>query len=60
MTKDGKKITGVLTDVSEDHFALEVEKQVKPEGAKRKMTVKEKIVFSYNEIKTTKYIFRFK
>jgi len=39
---------------------LEIEKTEKPEGAKRKIIVTENITFSYEDIKTTKYIIRFK
>ena len=60
LTKDGQKLTGVLVEVSDLNFTIEVEKQMKLEGAKRKTTVRENIVFPYDEIKTTKYIFRFK
>ena len=60
LTKDGRKLTGVLTEASETDFTIEIEKQVKLEGAKRKTTVKESIAFPYSDIKTTKYIFRFK
>jgi ribosome maturation factor RimP len=60
LTKDGRKLHGILTEVNESNFTIEIEKQVKPEGAKRKTTIQENITFSYNEIKTTKYIFRFK
>lgn len=60
LTKDGKKITGTLVAVADDEFTVDVEKQVKLEGAKRKTTVVESIVFSYERVKTTKYIFRFK
>ncbi len=60
LTADGQKVSGVLTEVCAGHFTLEVEKKVKPEGAKRKITVKEPVSFSYAEVKSTKYIFRFK
>ncbi len=60
LTKDGRKITGVLMNVSDESFTIEIEKQVKPEGTKRKVLVKEDIVFLYSDIKTTKYFFRFK
>jgi len=60
LTKDGRKLSGVLTEANDADFTIEVEKQIKLEGAKRKTTVKENIVFPYNDIKTTKYIFRFK
>ncbi|MDP4239988.1 MAG: ribosome assembly cofactor RimP [Bacteroidota bacterium] len=60
LTKAGKKITGILIEVHEKEFVLEVEKSEKPEGAKRKIIVSEKLTFLYEEIKTTKYIIRFK
>ena len=60
LTKLGKKFTGVLTEVTEKEFVIEIEKQEKPEGAKRKITVTENLTFSYEDIKTTKYIIRFK
>ena len=60
LTKDGRKISGTLIDASDSQFTVEITKQVKPEGAKRKVNVTENIVFAYNEVKSTKYIFRFK
>ncbi len=60
LTKSGKKIEGILLAADENHFEVEIEKQVKPEGAKRKITIKEKILFTYEEIKYTKYLIRFK
>jgi ribosome maturation factor RimP len=60
LTKSGKKITGVLTEVNENNFVLEIEKSERPEGAKRKVIVSETLTFPYEDIKTTKYIIRFK
>lgn len=60
LTKDGRKLTGILTQATTDFFVLEVEKTVKPEGAKRKTTVVEQLNFNYSDIKYTKYIIRFK
>jgi ribosome maturation factor RimP len=60
LTKTGGKYTGILKSADTEAFALEVEKQVKPEGAKRKVTVKEDLIFPYGEIKHTKYLIRFK
>ena len=60
LTKTGMKYTGVLVEVNENDFMLEIEKTEKPEGAKRKTIVKESLTFSYEDIKTTKYIIRFK
>ncbi|ADQ81028.1 protein of unknown function DUF150 [Paludibacter propionicigenes WB4] len=60
LTKGGKKLSGVLKEVHEDNFVLEIEKTEKPEGAKRKTTIIEDVTFSYEDIKYTKYIIRFK
>ena len=60
LTKAGKKLSGILTEVHEDNFILQTERSEKPVGAKRKMTVLENLTFSYEEIKYTKYIIRFK
>lgn len=60
LTKAGLKFTGVLTEVHEKEFVIEIEKLEKPEGAKRKIIVNENLTFLYEDIKTTKYIIRFK
>lgn len=60
MTKDGRKFVGVLKNFNKDAITLEIEKQVKPEGVKRKIIVKEDTQILFNNIKTTKYIIRFK
>ena len=51
----GMKLTGILKSADENGIVLTVEKQVKPEGAKQKITVKEDLAYTYNEIKSTKY-----
>jgi ribosome maturation factor RimP len=60
LTKEGKKQIGILKKINEENIWLEQEKQVKPEGAKRKTTIQEEILIPFNNIKTTKYIIRFK
>ncbi|MDR2620976.1 MAG: ribosome assembly cofactor RimP [Dysgonamonadaceae bacterium] len=60
LTKTGVKHTGILKSADTEIFVLTVEKQVKPEGAKRKVTVEEDLTFTYSEIKYTKYLIRFK
>lgn len=60
LTKTGKKISGILTKANEASFTVQIEKMEKPQGAKRKVKVTEDISFSYPDIKTTKYIYRFK
>ena len=60
LTKEGKKITGVLTAADAEKITLQIEKQIKPEGAKRKITLSEDVEIPHENIKTTKYIIRFK
>lgn len=60
LLKSGVKLTGVLKAADEQGLVVTVEKQVKPEGAKRKMTVEEDLSYTYEEIKYTKYLIRFK
>ena len=60
LTKEGKKITGILTAADAEKISLQIEKQIKPEGAKRKITLSEDLEIPYENIKTTKYIIRFK
>jgi len=60
LTKGGKKFSGVLKEIHENDFILEIEKTEKPAGAKRKTTIIEDVTFSYEDIKYTKYIIRFK
>ena len=41
LLKSGTKLTGILKSADENGVVVTVEKQVKPEGAKRKVTVRE-------------------
>lgn len=60
LTKDGKKISGILTEVSPESFTIEVEKMVKQEGAKRKILQKEALTITFDSVKYTKHIIKFK
>ena len=60
LTKNGRKLSGVLKDVDEKQFVVSVHKKVKPEGAKRPKLVEEDETFTYDEIKYTKYLISFK
>ncbi len=60
LTKEGEKFTGFLVSANENEFVLQIEKTEKPEGAKRKITTQEDLIFKYTDIKHTKYIIRFK
>ena len=56
LTKDGRKLTGVLKDADEEKFVVAVQKKVKVEGAKRPKLMEEDETFRYDEIKYTKYL----
>ena len=60
LTKDGRKLTGVLKDADEEKFVVAVQKKVKVEGAKRPKLMEEDEIFRYDEIKYTKYLISFK
>lgn len=60
LTKDGRKLTGVLKEADEQHFVLITQKKVKEEGMKRPKMVDEALSFGYDEIKYTKYLISFK
>ena len=58
LTNAGMKYIGVLKVVDENKIVMTVRKQMKPEGAKRKVTVEEDVIFLYEEIKYAKYNFK--
>ena len=60
LTKDGRKLTGVLKDADEEKFVVAVQKKVKVEGAKRPKLMEEDETFRYDEIKYTKDLISFK
>ncbi len=60
LSRKGQKITGRLKASDENGFTLTVTKKVKPEGAKRKTEVEDELRFTYDEVKYTKYLIRFK
>ena len=60
LTKDGKKMSGILTEVNPEAFTIEVEKMVKQEGAKRKVLQKEALPINFDTVKYTKHIIKFK
>lgn len=60
LTKGGQKLTGFLKDCNDTSFTITITKLEKPEGAKRKIAVEEDLTFTYDEIKYTKYLIRFK
>jgi len=60
LTKDGKKIKGILSHVSDVDFNIEESKMVKIEGKKKKQNVTEKHTFTFDQVKSTKIIIKFK
>ena len=59
LTKDDRKLTGVLKDADEEKFVVAVQKKVKVEGAKRPKLMEEDETFRYDEIKYIKYLISF-
>ncbi|MDF9830874.1 ribosome assembly cofactor RimP [Parabacteroides sp. PF5-6] len=60
LLKSGTKLSGILKEADEQGAVITITKQVKPEGAKRKVTVEEDQSYRYEEIKYTKYVITFK
>ena len=59
LTNSGIKHIGILKAVNENTIVLTGRKQIKPEGAKRKVTIEEDLTFLDDEIKHAKYSFKF-
>ena len=59
---DGKKLQGILKEVSEDgqSFVVTVKEKQKQEGKKRPVIVEVDKAFNVNEVKYTKYLLTFK
>ena len=60
LTKEGKKLVGVLKDANDSLFVVSVPTKVKEEGAKRPKLVDIDETFTYDNIKYTKYLISFK
>ena len=60
LTKDGRKLAGILKDADEEKFTVGVQKKVKLEGSKRPKLIEEDETFTYEQIKYTKYLISFK
>ena len=58
--KDGKKYKGILKEVTDENFVLSITKKEKLEGAKRPQLVEVELKFTFDEVKYTKYIIKFK
>lgn len=60
LTKDGRKLAGVLKDVTPEAFTLTIEEKIKEEGAKRPRLVERDLSFGFDDVKSTKYLIDFK
>ena len=60
LTREGEKLCGVLKDADEQGFVLTVPRRIKVEGSKRPKVVEEDRAFTYEDVKYTKYLIRFK
>ncbi len=60
LTKDGRKLKGTLTEVSDDAFTIEILKKVKEPGKKKPVEVAEPESFKMDECKYVKYLIDFK
>lgn len=60
LTADGRKLKGVLGNVSSEGFTLTIEEKVREEGAKRPKLVSRDLCFTFDEVKWTKYLIDFK
>lgn len=59
LTGDGRKLRGVLTEVTPDTFTVETVIKVKPEGGKRPVEQIRPETFAYADVKSVKYDFEF-
>jgi len=58
LTRDGRKLKGVLKDADDEGFTLCVTAKVKVEGKKRPQLQEQELKFNYNDIKYTKNIIK--
>ncbi len=60
LTKEGKKLKGILKEAGEQEFVVATSKKEKKEGEKRPRIVEEELHFAYESVKYTKYVINFK
>ncbi|WP_321333815.1 ribosome assembly cofactor RimP [uncultured Bacteroides sp.] len=60
LTRDGRKLNGVLKNADEEKFVVTILKKVKIAGDKRPKLQEEDETFVYADIKYTKYLISFK
>lgn len=59
VTKDGKKLKGMLKAADPETFVIESEEKVKAEGSKRPVVEKVDHTFGYGDVKQIKYLLKF-
>lgn len=59
LTKDGRKLTGVLVEVNEDDFVIQFPVKVKEEGKKRPVVVSHKEPITFENCKKACYLIKF-
>ena len=59
VTKEGKKLTGMLKSVTDDNFTILSQEKVKKPDSKRPVIENVEHTFPYNEVKQTKYLLKF-
>ncbi len=60
ITKDGRKLQGVLTEAGDNEFAIEVATKVKSPGDKRPHIEMQREAMAYDAAKSVKYLIKFK
>ena len=60
LTTESKKLQGTLGGVTPEGFTLTIEEKVREEGAKRPKLVEREVPFSFDQVKSTKYVIDFK
>lgn len=59
LTREGKKLKGILQSANPEGFVLTITEKVKKEGQKRPQWEEKDLVFAYDEVKSTKYVIEF-
>lgn len=60
VTRDGRKLQGILASVGADDFTVEVPTKVKHEGAKRPVVEPVPVTLTFDNVKTARYVIKFK
>lgn len=57
---DGQKVRGLLKNVTDSNFTLEIESMVKVEGKKRKQKLVEQVSIPYTDVKSALVVISFR